>query len=106
MGYAQDDPDMVESRACRTKGVQHDPKDCPAYSRCCRRCGIKGHLGRACPTDAQSDESYIEHLRKGADHAISMPDHNELDKDTATLPEAVSTIDPIGRDLIQSPKSQ
>ena len=48
-------------QACDTPGVQHVPQECPAYNRCCRSCGRKGHLGRTCPISSKPDEIITSH---------------------------------------------
>ena len=49
--------DTTKCQACKTPGIQHIPQECPAYTRCCRCCGRKGHLGRSCPASSIPDET-------------------------------------------------
>ena len=95
-------------QACDTPGVQHVPQECPAYNRCCRSCGRKGHLGRTCPISSKPDEIITSHPY---DHAPPRPNRTRTDKEsredngTATPTDTASASSPATNNQFRYPES-
>ena len=97
-------------QACDTPGVQHVPQECPAFNRCCRCCGRKGHLGRACPINPQLGEIVTSNVYK-PNHATPRSNHTGTDEDprvdseTTTPADATSTLSSAASTQYEYPES-
>ena len=72
-----------QCQACGTPGSWHTPRDCPALSRCCRRCGRKGHFGKACSASPHPDEPTFDQLYVTADKATLQLAYESSDEDSS-----------------------
>ena len=86
-----------QCHTCGTSGTWHTPRDCPAVSRCCHRCGKVGHLGKACSANTHLKIPKPVQLNGTADKATpqfaysSDEDSSEGDKSPTPTDTASTT---------------